>query len=238
MYSRIIFTIPRRAIFCGLSLLIIFMVAMKEPSQTRDTTTKSYTYLALGDSYTIGEQVEAKDNFANQARSILNSKDIVLDAPKIVAQTGWTTDELQLAISNSGLSEHYDFVSLLIGVNNQYRGRKVDDYIPEFEALLKRAIHFAGEKPDHVIVLSIPDWGVTPFAAGRDRNQIAKEIDAYNFANEMISKKYNVHYINITPSTRRAAGDLSLLAPDGLHPSSIEYGVWATKLAGIIQEKL
>jgi lysophospholipase L1-like esterase len=234
----VIIFVPRQAIFPGLSLLIIFMIAMKDPSQIRDSMTKTYTYLALGDSYTIGEQVEAKDNFPNQTRAIINKKEAVLDSPQILAQTGWTTDELQAAINRSGLKEHYDFVSLLIGVNNQYRGKKIGEYIPEFEALLKRAIQFAGGKPDHVIVLSIPDWGVTPFAAGRDQKQIAKEIDEYNSANEIISNKYNVHYINITQSTRQAAGDLSLLASDGLHPSSKEYAVWAKKLAEIIQEKL
>jgi lysophospholipase L1-like esterase len=114
----------------------------------------------------------------------------------------------------------------------------VDDYIPAFESLLKQAIHLAGNNADHVIVLSIPDWGVTPFATGRDRKQIASEIDEYNLANELISKKYKIHYLDITQSTREAATDASLLTSDGLHPSGKEYAKWAKEVAQFIQEKL
>src|SRR5207244_9009351 len=116
----------------------------------------------------------------------------------------------------------YDFVTLLIGVNNQYRGRTVENYKPEFEGLLKQAINFAGGKADHVFVLSIPDWGVTPFAKDRERDKIAKEIDEYNAANKEISSNYQVTYIDITTGTREAATDISLLAADGLHPSAKE----------------
>jgi lysophospholipase L1-like esterase len=203
------------------TLLTIFIVAMKKP------TDKGYNYLALGDSYTIGEQVEARDNFPNQLRMLLEKKGIVIDPPQIIAQTGWTTDELQSAVNTARYATRYDLVTLLIGVNNQYRGRKAEDYAPEFERLLKNAIGFAGDDPNHVIVLSIPDWGVTPFAEGRDRQKIAGEIDEYNSINEEIAKKYGIHYINITESTRAATGDPSLLAPDGLHPSGKEYAKWA-----------
>ena len=119
----------------------------------------------------------------------------------------------------------------LIGVNNQYRGRSVDNYKPEFEELLKKAIHFAGDRADHVVVLSIPDWGVTPFANGRDRAQIAREIDAYNAANKQIAEQYDVQYIDITPWTREAATDTFIIAGDGLHPSGKEYKRWAEKIA-------
>lgn len=199
---------------------------------------KSYTYLALGDSYTIGEQVEARDNFPNQAVGILKDKGFDFLPPEIVAKTGWTTDELAVAIKNAELAANYDFVTLLIGVNNQYRGRAVDQYAPEFESLLKQAIRFAGGHAGHVIVLSIPDWGVTPFAAGRDRLQIAKEIDDYNRANESITAKYKIPYISITNSTREAQKDPSLLAPDGLHPSGKEYTRWAKQVAEMIESKL
>lgn len=222
----------------GLFLLIIFIAAMEKPNHENISLSKTHTYLALGDSYTIGEQVEAKENFPNQLTEILKEKGIEFSSPEIIAQTGWTTDELQLAINNADLKKHYDLVTLLIGVNNQYRRRTVSDYTPEFESLLKQAIAFAGDDTDHVIVISIPDWGVTPFAAGRDRDRVAKEIDEYNAANEQISKKYGVHYINITKSTREAATDMSLLTSDGLHPSGKEYGRWAKKVADIIQEKM
>jgi lysophospholipase L1-like esterase len=227
-----------KVILPGLFLIIIFIVAMKKPVTDNQPVAKAYTYLALGDSYTIGEQVEAKENFPNQVTAILKEKGIGFDAPEVVAQTGWTTDELQMAIKKAGLKQRYDFVTLLIGVNNQYRGRKVNDYVPEFESLLKQAIEFAGNDTNHVIVLSIPDWGATPFAAERDRNQIAKEIDEYNSACELISKKYKVHYINITQSTRESAADISFLTSDGLHPSGKEYARWAKKVVAFIQEKL
>jgi len=221
-----------------LFLLIIFSVAMNKPMNDQKTTGKLNSYLALGDSYTIGEQVAARENFPNQVVAILKEKGIEFSAPQIIAQTGWTTDELQNAINNATIKTSYDFVTLLIGVNNQYRGRTVENYIPEFESLLKQAIHFAGNDTAHVIVLSIPDWGATPFANGRDRSQIAKEIDAYNLVNENIAKKYNVHYVNITAGTREAANDASLLATDGLHPSGKEYEKWATQVAHLISKYL
>ena len=198
-------------------------------------TTVTYSYLALGDSYTIGESVPSQDNFPNQTITLLKSSGFDFKSAEIVAKTGWTTDELQNSINNYTFKPPYDIVSLLIGVNNQYCGRTVDNYKPEFESLLKQAIQFAGNKADHVIVLSIPDWGATPFATGRDRDQIAREIDAYNSANEIVSERYKVHYIDIAPWTREAANDLSLLANDGLHPSAKEYKRWAEKLSAKIK---
>ena len=223
-----------KAILPGLFLLIIFIVAMKKPVDDKPAPAKAYTYLALGDSYTIGEQVESKHNFPNQLSAFIREKGFEFEMPEIIARTGWTTDELHAAISKASLNKRYDFVTLLIGVNNEYRGRKVNDYIPEFESLLKQAIQFAGNDPGHVMVLSIPDWGVTPFAEGRDRAKIASEINEYNAAGEMISKKYKVHYLNVTPSTREAALDNSLLASDGLHPSGKEYAKWANLASEII----
>lgn len=227
-----------KAITCGLFLLAIFIIAMKQPQQDKTSLTKGYKYLALGDSYTIGEQVAAKENFPNQATAKLEERGFVFAPPEIIAQTGWTTDELQSAIKKEKIGPKYDLVTLLIGVNNQYRGRKVADYIPEFESLLKQAIQFAGNDTHHVIVLSVPDWGVTPFAEGREREQIAKEIDEYNAANELIAKRYRIHYINVTQSSREAAKDPSLLTSDGLHPSGKEYAKWAEKVVAFIQEKL
>lgn len=203
---------------------------------------KKYYYLALGDSYTIGEMVAPPDNFPNQFSAIMKNDTVDLQPARIVAKTGWTTDELKAGITAANSQQlfrpSYDFVTLLIGVNNQYRGKSADSYKPEFEELLKKAIQFAGNRADHVAVLSIPDWGVTPFANGRDRAQIAAEIDAYNAVNKQIAQLYNVHYINITPWTREAAIDLSLLAPDGLHPSAKEYKRWAESLKQFFQTKL
>ena len=199
---------------------------------------KPLRYLALGDSYTIGESVPMNKNFPHQTVALLKKEKIDMDEPAIIAKTGWTTDELQEQISRTRLAVPFDFVTLLIGVNNQYRGRSIEEYATQFEELLQQAIGFAADKPTHVIVLSIPDWGATPFAEGRDRNKIGKEIDAFNIINERIAKKYNVHYINITPFTREAATDKTLVAEDGLHPSAKDYGRWAEKVMEVMMTLL
>jgi len=221
--------------FCCFPVILIFSCAKnKYPFQMTEPK-KAFSYLALGDSYTIGQSVLSSENFPNQTVQLLNQQNYNFKSPEILATTGWTTDELQNNINNHTFTPPYDFVSLLIGVNNQYRGRLVENYKPEFESLLKQAIQFAGGKADRVIVFSIPDWGVTPFANGRDRAQIAKEIDDYNTANKNISETYKVDYIDITPWTREAVNDLSLVASDGLHPSAKEYKRWSEKLADKIK---
>ncbi|MGF2411210.1 SGNH/GDSL hydrolase family protein [Ferruginibacter sp.] len=191
-----------------------------------------YLYLALGDSYTIGEQVLPEENFPNQTALLL--KDTIA-TPEIIATTGWTTDELNAAIDAANISTTYDIVSLLIGVNNQYRGRTVENFEMEFERLLQRAIQFADNKTNHVFVLSIPDWGVTPFAEGRDNKKIAAEIDAYNNVCRLTAEKFNTHYIDITASQREDGNKDEFLAEDKLHPSGKEYAKWATKLATAIK---
>ena len=207
-----------------------------------DQTIRKYYYLALGDSYTIGEKVSPTDNFPNLVYSLLKNDSVNFQPPRIIAKTGWTTDELETGIVNANheepLRSDYDFVSLMIGVNNQYRGRSVENYKTEFEELLKKAIAFAGGKNERVIVLSIPDWGVTPFAEGRDRAKIAREIDAYNAANKFISEQYHVQYTDITAWTREAATDPSLLAADSLHPSGKEYKRWAERIADFFKSRL
>ncbi len=189
------------------------------------------TYLALGDSYTIGEQVPFAANFPMQTVALLQQKNIQLAEPVIVATTGWTTDELQAAIREKAINETFSFVSLLIGVNNQYRGRTLENYQAEFTQLLIQAIHFANGHSDKVFVLSIPDWGFTPFAEGKDRAQIAQEIDAYNAAAQEITVMHRCHFIDITDSTRANALKEDFLAEDQLHPSSKEYAVWAERLS-------
>lgn len=200
--------------------------------------TKPLRYLAIGDSYTIGESVPASKNFPTQTKGFLKKAGIQMDKPTIIAKTGWTTDELQDKLSTVRLAIPYDFVTLLIGVNNQYRERSSDEYAQQFEELLQQAIDYAGSKTNHVIVLSIPDWGATPFAEGRDRKQIAKEIDVFNSINERISKQYKVPYINITPFTREAARDKTLVAKDGLHPSGKDYARWAEKVKEVMIKEL
>jgi lysophospholipase L1-like esterase len=190
------------------------------------------TYLALGDSYTIGEAVSAAESFPYQLKETLLKQGHPVESLKIIAQTGWTTAELQAAIAAETLASSYDLVTLLIGVNNQYRGYALANYSTEFEQLLKQAIAFAGDDVEQVRVLSIPDWGVTPFAEkeGRVAEQVAKEIAIFNVAAQEISENLGVVFINITPHSRLAATDLSLLATDGLHPSGKMYAEWVEQL--------
>jgi lysophospholipase L1-like esterase len=193
---------------------------------------KPLTYLALGDSYTIGEGVPAAENFPNQLVSLIRKKGTRISDPQIIAKTGWTTDELMNAIKGATLLPKYDQVTLLVGVNNQYRGRSVDEYSLQFEILLLRAIQLAGGDNTHVTVVSIPDWGATPFARekGKDRAKVTEEINAFNKENRDIAYRYKVKYVDITPGSREAMIDPELLTQDNLHPSGKEYGRWANAI--------
>ena len=212
---------------------ILYLMAMTTNMEEKKVP---LTYLALGDSYTIGESVPIYESFPYQTVQLLRSKGMEVNAPEIIAKTGWTTDELQAGINKSMLHDKYDIVSLLIGVNNQYRGRTVEEYRNEFEALLKKAIQFAGNKKKHVFVISIPDWGATPFAENRDRKKIGIEIDQFNEANKKISELHGIQYIEITAESRDVINNPLLAAKDKLHPSGLEYKKWAMKLADAINK--
>lgn len=181
-------------------------------------------FLALGDSYTIGEGVEASDRWPVLLAGRLREAGLDLADPVISATTGWTTDELAAGIREAAPRGEYELVSLLIGVNNQYRGRPLDEYRQQFQEILGTAIAFAGGDVARVLVLSIPDWGVTPFANGRDRAQIAREIDAFNEVNREESKSARVRYVDITRTSRTWSNEV---AGDGLHPSARQYARWA-----------
>jgi lysophospholipase L1-like esterase len=204
------------------SIVVIPPIEPVEPSLP-----KSITYLALGDSYTIGESVDAKLRYPEQLSDSLRALKVEVNTLKVIAKTGWTTDELDNAINNTtDLKPSYDLVSLLIGVNNQYRGRTVESYKPEFTALLERAIKFAGGNKNHVFVVSIPDYAFTPFGSGSTK--ISLGIDEYNAANEEITKKMGVKHFNITPISREGLADKDLVAKDGLHPSGKQYTRWTS----------
>lgn len=183
-------------------------------------------YLALGDSYTIGESVSEAERWPNLLAELLRADGVRVEAT-IIAHTGWTTDELWRGMQVAKLEPPYDLVSLLIGVNNQYRGYDINEYHEQFVFLLNKSIEHAGGDQNRVIVLSIPDWGVTSFASGRDRGQIAKEIDEFNLLNREESEKAGVHYVDVIPLSREASNDISLIASDGLHPSGKMYSEWA-----------
>jgi len=197
---------------------------------------KHINYLALGDSYTIGESVEPALNFPNQLRDYLNKNGLVVNPPKIIARTGWTTSELISAIENSGVINKFNFVTLLIGVNNQYRGESEETYRKEFKQLLKIAIDYADGDKSHVFVVSIPDWGVTPFArrSSRDQGKISTEIDAFNAIGKQEAAALGVPFIDITPGSRLAASDDMLIASDGLHPSAKMYKEWVQALVPVM----
>lgn len=188
------------------------------------------SYLALGDSYTIGEAVAEDLRWPVQLVARLNRREFHFDPPEIIATTGWTTDELAAAMDAKypvGTRADFDLVSLLIGVNNQYRGRALDEYREQFAALLERALALAGDDPQRVLVLAIPDWGVTPFGAksGRDTAQIARELDAFNAAAAEIARGRSVRFVD-TSAVSRARG-AQWVAEDGLHPSGALYAAWA-----------
>lgn len=193
-------------------------------------------YLALGDSYTIGESVAESERFPVQLVARLKKDGTDLGAPWIIARTGWTTDELDAAITAAGPTGPYELVTLLIGVNNQYRKRDAEQYRGEFRALLKRAVGFAGGDPSRVIVVSIPDWCVTPFAKEGGRTNESGEIDRYNRVNREETEAAHAKYVDITPISREAVNDPALLAEDGLHPSGKMYGRWVELIAPTVKK--
>ena len=196
-----------------------------------DEVVHTVRYLALGDSYTIGESVPASERFPVQLARELN-----LGEPQIIAKTGWTTDELNAAIDQAHIEGPFELVTLLIGVNNQYRGRDAEQYRGELAELLQRAIRFAGGNASRVVVVSIPDWGVTPFAEGRDRAQIASDIDRYNAVNREEAQRAGARYVDITPISR--GDDPELVAGDKLHPSGKQYTEWVRLIAPVAREAI
>lgn len=201
-----------------------------------DTTAKvdTLTYLALGDSYTIGEAVPQAESFPYQLAAKLTFQTQLVHAPTIIATTGWTCDNLIHAINQSRLTgKKYDIVTLLIGVNDQFQGLSQDNYKVKFQQLLNTAIAFAGGDKNRVFVLSIPDYGVTPFAGGNDA-VIGPQIDQFNAINKSYSTAAGVHYLDITPISRQAASEPDLIAVDGLHPSGKMYGLWVEQLSAMV----
>jgi lysophospholipase L1-like esterase len=190
------------------------------------------SFLALGDSYTIGQSVSAAERFPAQTLVLLRGRGILVKEPLYIARTGWTTADLKNAIASTNLVPPYDIVTLLIGVNDQYQGMDTAGYRTRFTQLLQNAVALAGNKNDHVFVLSIPDYGVTPFGGGLART--SKEIDDFNGINKQVALAFKITYVDITPISKMAAADQSYTAGDGLHPSAKQYHEWALKLSAAI----
>jgi lysophospholipase L1-like esterase len=225
----------------------IFLAALLDSCQKTDPTPPSpivpvipsapspvLRYLALGDSYTIGQNVPVEDRFPHQTVAKLKQSGRQFAEPEYIATTGWTTGNLLSAISAANKPKNYDVVSLLIGVNNQYQGRDTTEYRMQFTQCLQEAILHAGNRKERVFVLSIPDYGVTPFGKSMNPEKIAREIDAFNNINYQVSLIFGINYIEITKGSRDAINDISLVANDGLHPSGREYQKWAEKLSAQI----
>lgn len=200
--------------------------------------TSNITYLALGDSYTIGASVSEQERFPEQLTGMLQADRISVLTPDIIATSGWTTGDLINALNTNPPTKKYSFVTLLIGVNNQYQGRSLEEYKTQFTGLLTKAISYADNIKNHLFVLSIPDYSVTPFGLWRDTLKIAQEIDQFNEANKNISLAAGVHYVDITPISREAKNDPTLIAGDGLHPSGAQYYRWDKLLEPMIVNEI
>lgn len=210
-------------------------------SPSPDTKPKNeISYLAIGDSYTIGEAVPLQGGFPYQLTTILKDNGLDVGTPHIIAKTGWTTSELQDAIKKANLNEKFTVVTLLIGVNNQYRGESKEKYRQEFKELLQTAISFANGNKARVFVVSIPDWGLTPYGqeSGRDIPGVSSDIDAFNAINRIETLSQGISYTDITPGSRLVASDKELVASDGLHPSAKMYHQWAVQLAPALIKEL
>ena len=207
----------------SLAIAMLATAAGANAGANRDTR-----FLALGDSYTIGEGVAAQQRWPEQLVAALRKTGVAIGDPEILARTGWTTDELSAAMDSRTFHSPYALVTLLIGVNNQYRGRDLDNYRNEFRALLERAIALTGGVPEHVVVVSIPDWGVTRFGreSGRDVARIAHELDAYNATNAQIAATLHARYVDVTGASRAGGQRTDMLVDDGLHPSGAMYARW------------
>jgi lysophospholipase L1-like esterase len=218
-----------------LLLSFIFLLKLQAYSQ-KISIGEPVHFLALGDSYTIGQSVSTSERWPNQLVSELSSQGFNVAELRIIAQTGWRTDNLQSAISQLLPLTGYNLVSLLIGVNNQFQGGSIQTYTQQFDDLLQQAIWLAGNDPRHVFVLSIPDYAYTPFGGGN--SAISAAIDEFNSVNRFITETYNVRYIDITPISRKGLEDPSLVAIDGLHPSGKMYGLWVQEIVRYIEKEV
>jgi lysophospholipase L1-like esterase len=213
-----------------LMLALALLAACSAPSAATPTAEDELRYLALGDSYTIGESVSAAERWPVQLAARLRERGVQIAEPVVIARTGWTSDELQAAIEREYDGGTYDLVSLLIGVNDQYRGYPSEQYRGHLRELLQFAIRAAGGEASRVILLSIPDWGDTPFASGQDRERIAAEIDEFNAVGRQEAKAAGVQFFDITPISRMADEHAELIAGDRLHPSGQMYAAWVEEV--------
>jgi lysophospholipase L1-like esterase len=188
-------------------------------------------YLALGDSYTIGESVDPQLRFPEALVARLGTEGLALTRPQIIARTGWSTAQLAAAIASADPQGPYALVTLLIGVNDQFRGGSAEAFAPELRAMLGTAIDLAGGVCG-VVVVTIPDYGQTPFGSS-DSARIGAAIDAFNGVVAAESERVGAAWVNITDISRRGLAEPELVARDGLHPSAAQYAEWVGRLAPV-----
>lgn len=216
-------------------LLVLFFLILKIGFAQKQKIFYPTKFLALGDSYTIGESVSEQERWPNQLMDSLFELGVTGPKAKIIATTGWRTDQLKNAIVNSGLDDTFNLVSVLIGVNNQYQGRNLNQQRQDFPEILKLAIEKAGGDTSKVFVVSIPDYAFTPFGQSKNPAKISSELDIYNALNDSISKVYGINYFDITPISRNGISNAALVASDGLHPSGFQYSKWVSLILKSIE---
>ncbi|MDC6391113.1 SGNH/GDSL hydrolase family protein [Maribacter sp. PR1] len=209
---------------------------LNQPEEKNQEEKKDFSYLALGDSYTIGESVISQNSFPVQLSKRLESELDIDVETRIIAKTGWRTDDLKNAITNTRIDIPQDLVTLLIGVNNQYQNKPFEQYEKEFPELLQTALGFVNGNTEEVLVISIPDYAFTPFGQTRDVDKISTEIDQYNEFAKSIADKYNITFVEITDITRLGLEQPQLVANDGLHPSGEAYGKFVDLILPFVLE--
>lgn len=216
-------------------IILVFILFSCEQTEKENINSelniiKPLNYLALGDSYTIGESIDENQRWPIQLTELLNKRDQTFSNPKIIAKTGWATDELLLAINDENIQKKYDLVTLLIGVNDQYRGRGVEEFRIDYRTVLAKAIELANNNPNNVLVVSIPDWGVSPFAIAMDHEKISREINLFNQVKKEETLKKQIRFIDITEISRKALNNKLYIAGDGLHFSGEMYKLWVEEI--------
>ena len=205
---------------------------------TVENNRPTYSLLALGDSYTIGEGVEQAASWPYLLSERLESAESITLLPEVVARTGWTTSDLLNGIERQALATYYDVVSLLIGVNNQYRGLGLESYRSELLQLVEIAVALANNKRSSVVIVSIPDWGISPFEKDRDKEQVGREIDQYNHVNRSLAEEFGLRYVDVTGVSRTCSDRPLYFAADGLHPSGDQYELWIEPIVPVVKDML
>lgn len=228
----------KKIYFLFLSLILLSCNSTLDVKNNQEPENPDYTYLALGDSYTIGESVVETERWPVQLAEQLRDRNYKMAPPKIIAKTGWTTEDLLKGMENElGVQRDFDLVSILIGVNNQYQGKLITEYEEDLRTIFRKAINHSKTREQGVFAVSIPDYGYTPFGAAR-QEEISAEIDRFNAVFKRVASEFNVSFYNITPISRDAEENPELVASDGLHPSGLMYEFWVNQIVNMVAEKL